>query len=132
MSDKIFSVVEAIIKDNDGRILLLQRSKNNTLFVDKWQLPGGKVEFGENVHKAIQREVLEETSCHLKKAKIDRVFSFEDAFNEFKGTTFLMVFSASINGKIKLSSDHVALAYVHPKDIKKSDLTPISLKSIFG
>ena len=42
-------VVEAILKNKEGKILLLKRSDYNTFFVDLWQLPGGKVEFGENV-----------------------------------------------------------------------------------
>ena len=37
------SVVEAIIKNKEGKVLLLKRSKSNKFFVGKWQLPGGKV-----------------------------------------------------------------------------------------
>jgi hypothetical protein len=53
------------------------------------------------------------------------------AFNGFNGTIFLMVFSAAIIGKIRLSDDHSEFNYVLPKNIKKSDLTPISEKAIF-
>lgn len=46
----------AIIKDEDGRILLQQLSDDRT-----WSLPAGMIEPGETPAEAVKREVLEET-----------------------------------------------------------------------
>ncbi|HEY5668259.1 MAG TPA: NUDIX hydrolase [Candidatus Saccharimonadales bacterium] len=46
---------KAIIKDEAGKILLLQESNG------QWDLPGGGLDQGEKPHDAIAREVIEET-----------------------------------------------------------------------
>jgi 8-oxo-dGTP diphosphatase len=125
-------IVEAIIKDKEGKLLLLKRSNSNNFFKGKWQLPGGKVNFGEHVRQAIKREIKEETALDCGELKIKKVFSFPDNFNGFKGTAFLMVFETKLEGKISLSKDHNKHGFFSLKEIKEMELTPISKKSIFG
>ncbi|MDD3084165.1 MAG: NUDIX domain-containing protein [Candidatus ainarchaeum sp.] len=128
----VASIVEAIIKDEDDKILLLKRSKKNTFFKEMWQLAGGKVEFGENINDALKREIFEETGCDCSQSKLEKVFSFYEKFNGFKGTLFLMVFSCKIEGKPKMSKDHIEYNFFSLDEIKNIKLTPISKKSIFG
>ena len=59
------SVVAAIIQDKKGRILVSQRALDATLYPGKWQVPGGKVESGENYLDALKREVKEETDLEI-------------------------------------------------------------------
>ena len=54
MKDKKVMIVEALITDSKGRILLLKRSSLNKYYVGKWQLPGGKVEFGEDLQITVK------------------------------------------------------------------------------
>jgi 8-oxo-dGTP diphosphatase len=56
--------VGAIIRDPDGRFLLIQRGKEP----DKgcWSIPGGRVEPGESDAEATVREVLEETGLAVE------------------------------------------------------------------
>jgi 8-oxo-dGTP diphosphatase len=129
--NSVYLIVEAIIKDKDNKILLLKRSENNRFFVDMWQLPGGKVELGENVQDAIKREISEETSCNSNKMSVNKVLSFKENFNGFKGTIFLMVFDVECNIKVKLSEDHNEFGFFSEKEIKKMSITPISKKSLF-
>jgi 8-oxo-dGTP diphosphatase len=42
-------------------VLLLQRSSKETFFPGYYDLPGGKVDFGENPQEAVTRELREET-----------------------------------------------------------------------
>jgi 8-oxo-dGTP pyrophosphatase MutT (NUDIX family) len=51
--------VKAIVKDNEGRILLL-REKDGS-----WEFPGGGLEHGENPRTALTREVSEETGLNV-------------------------------------------------------------------
>ncbi len=55
----VLPVAVAIIKNTAGQVLLSQRSSHKPEG-DKWEFPGGKVEAGETVEQALQRELLEE------------------------------------------------------------------------
>ena len=64
---KILNVVLCGIM-NDGRLLLIKRQKPP--YAGHWGLVGGKMEFGETVAEAAEREALEETRL---RAKFDRL-----------------------------------------------------------
>ncbi len=49
--------VRGIMRDGDK--FLLGRHGNT------WETFGGGLDFGENLHEALRREILEETGCHL-------------------------------------------------------------------
>lgn len=57
----------ALIRDEQGRILA-QKRKLTYLpeAFDKWEFPGGKVEFGEIPEQTVQREVKEEIGCEVE------------------------------------------------------------------
>lgn len=62
--------VSAVIRDGEGRVLLQRRTDN-----DLWGLPGGAVEFGESVRRALAREVLEETGLAIEIGRVVGVYS---------------------------------------------------------
>jgi len=130
-SKKTAFLVEAIVRDKSGKILLLKRSGVNKFYKGLWQLPGGKVDAGENVTHAIKRELKEETNCNNKNLVFEKVFSFNQEFNGFKGKAVLMVFSCGLVGKLKLSEDHLEHNYFSIEEIKKLKLAPNSKKAIF-
>jgi acetyl-CoA carboxylase carboxyl transferase subunit beta len=51
--------VGAVVFRQDGAVLLVQRGRPPR--AGSWSLPGGKVEEGESIGEAVEREVLEET-----------------------------------------------------------------------
>lgn len=51
--------VSSVVRDSDGRILLIKTETAG------WELPGGRVEQGENLIDAVVREALEETGCEI-------------------------------------------------------------------
>ena len=60
---KIIEVVAAVIIKDDN-ILATQRGYGE--FKGKWEFPGGKVEKGEDLEKAIIREIKEETNALIE------------------------------------------------------------------
>lgn len=59
--------VIGLAKDADGRILLQKRIAPLIPTADgKWELPGGRVEFGESPEAAVIRECEEEIGCIVR------------------------------------------------------------------
>lgn len=58
---KVFSAAKAIIVNNNKFLILKYQDKNITI----WDLPGGKIEYGETPHETLKREVKEETSLEI-------------------------------------------------------------------
>jgi 8-oxo-dGTP diphosphatase len=52
--------IAAAARTADGRLLLIRRGDSG-----KWALPGGTLEWGENLRDAITREVFEETGARV-------------------------------------------------------------------
>jgi 8-oxo-dGTP diphosphatase len=52
-------VVAAVIRRDDGRLLITQRLADDTLG-GYWEFPGGKVDPGEDLQTALRRELVEE------------------------------------------------------------------------
>jgi len=129
---KAVGIVEALIYDSTGKLLLLRRSDNNSIYVGKWQLPGGKVEKGESALEAINREVREEIACNCLSAKKLKEITFSNIFRNKKETVKLTVFSCDIDGQLALSTEHSELKFFNPKNIPKTRLAPASLRAIFS
>jgi 8-oxo-dGTP pyrophosphatase MutT (NUDIX family) len=103
-------IVQALIRKNTGEYLVIKRAKE----VEKgaWEFPGGRVDPGETVEKALEREVMEETNL---KVDIERFVGWGQGFGlkETSGKLvdrFVMFFECKlIKGKLRLCpelSDH--------------------------
>jgi 8-oxo-dGTP diphosphatase len=55
--------VGAIVRDDAGRLLLIQRGHDPDAGL--WSLPGGRIEPGETDQQAVAREILEETGLRV-------------------------------------------------------------------
>jgi len=64
-STDIFTVVAAIIRDDDGRLLITKRFDEAHLG-GLWEFPGGKVESGESLSEALIREIREELGVGIE------------------------------------------------------------------
>ena len=62
---KVVNVVAAIIENEEQEILCALRSPQMSL-PNMWEFPGGKVEQGEDLYAAIEREIAEELECKIK------------------------------------------------------------------
>jgi len=106
----------------DGRLLLLRRLDSKKFFPGNWEIPGGKVDFGESPETAVLREIKEETGLD---AKIERVFHTWSCIIERKGVQEHCVeidFLLSVTDftKIQLSPDeHSEFKWVSGKEMPK-------------
>jgi len=98
--------VDGIVETKGGMILIKRR---NPPFKDGWALPGGFVDYGEEVEKAFYREMLEELSVRTKIKKLLGVYSKPD--RDPRGHTVSIVYVASIiddEKNIKAADDAAA------------------------
>ncbi len=63
MVGRIVQCVGALVKDPDGRLLLIQRGHEPGAGL--WSLPGGRIEPGETDQQAVVREIAEETGLRV-------------------------------------------------------------------
>jgi len=105
--------------ESKGKYLVLRRSEKNVTNKGKWQFPEGKIRFGEDVFKALKREVEEETNLVVINAKLIGIHSqiLKEAHGAFR--LFRSIFKCKVIGKIKLSEDHSEYAWVNKKDLEK-------------
>ena len=74
---KSVKVVGAIIENEENEILCALRSPNMSM-PNLWEFPGGKVENGENLKEAIEREIKEELDCIIEFSSV-----FNDNIHEY-------------------------------------------------
>jgi 8-oxo-dGTP diphosphatase len=74
----VIEVVAAVLERADGSFLLAQRPPGK-VYAGWWEFPGGKVEAGEPLARALERELLEELGIRVVKAYpwITRVHVYE-------------------------------------------------------
>ena len=93
-----------IIKNS--KVLLIKKIRGP--YTGKWDVPGGKIEFGEKIADALKREVFEETGHHIHKIQF---IGYEETFENFdnkKYHLFGVFFKADIlGGKIKDLGDNI-------------------------
>jgi 8-oxo-dGTP diphosphatase len=108
------------------KFLLLKRSSSENIFPKKWELPSGKVKFGENIGDALKREVEEETGLSIKHSKFisSRSYTFDYIDEQGSKTrhNVELIFLVRVNeGKIRLSSAHEDASWVTPEESKSYD-----------
>jgi len=98
--------VDAIVIDDKKRLLLVERGRDP--YKGKFALPGGFVEYGETVERAVARELEEETGLKAKVLEIVGVYS--DPNRDPRGHTVTIVFHMEYRGGEPKGDDDAAAA----------------------
>jgi 8-oxo-dGTP diphosphatase len=102
--------VRAVVeRADDGRILLLQRSANVHTDPGLWEIPGGKLEYGEAVDDTLIREVGEETGLTIV---VGPPFSIVNFAKEPFWVTCETFACRHGQGEVRLSEEHDDFAWV--------------------
>ena len=75
LSMKTVQLAGCVIKDEAGKVLLIHR---NTERLVQWELPGGKLEVGEDLQAAAIREVYEEVGIKVAIQREIGAANFDD------------------------------------------------------
>lgn len=112
-----------IIRNEDGKILLQERTDRN-----KWGLPGGCQELGENLRQTAVREAYEETGIELDSNKLILIdtLSGESRKNSYPNgdivynNTSLYLADITNNYKLKGDSETKRLEFFNTNDVPEN------------
>lgn len=103
---------------NKGKTLLLKRSSKESFLPEYWELPGGKVNFGEIPEDGLVREYKEETGLEISVGKPFRTFSYVSS--DSNRHTVEIVYECFLKGgEVLISDAHSEFARVSENDIKE-------------
>ena len=126
---EIVVVVLGVILNDQGQVLLsLRRDEDVPLADRKWELPGGKIEFGETAVTCVKREVEEETGYLVDPyALVDCLWSniWETSEHQFL-QAILIPFLCRVTGGEEVMSDREVreLKWFSLQEIKSLNCLP--------
>ena len=110
-SHPVVAVGAIVFRDN--RVLLVRRGQPPSQ--DLWAIPGGRVEIGETLQEAAEREILEETGISIR--ALEPVYTFD--YIERDGSAFprfhyviIDLTADYISGKIRAGDDAAEARWV--------------------
>ncbi len=113
--------VKAFVSDPEGRWLLIRRSAESKWYAGQWDLPGGKVDPGEEFDVALAREIEEETGLPVELEGLVGADEFEMPHVR----VILLYMSASTPGgeaRVR-AGEHDEAVWVLPEEIKRMDIS---------
>ena len=117
MKNKIEIAVKAIIRKKGKYLILLKSKEEND--PKSFDIPGGRMEFGEDPKSALIREVKEETDLDVKIIKPTNVWSY-NANKELQ--IIAIAFLAECKSdKIRISKEHSKYEWLSFEEIIKID-----------
>ena len=109
---KTIKVVAAIIENENKEVLCALRSPEMSL-PNLWEFPGGKVEEGESLLNAIEREIQEELDCKVKAIDV-----FDENIHEYeKVIVNLIAIKCKLIDGVPKASEHSKLIYLKKENL---------------
>ncbi len=115
----------------DGRVLVLKRSQKENFLPDFFELPGGKINFGENPIDALVREIKEETNLDIKVVCPYSVFSYVSSDNQRHTVDiqFIAMIKSDVKN-LKLSSEHDLYRWIKKEELENLHVSDLMKKAI--
>lgn len=123
---RVVLVSRCFVKAGSGRFLIIKRAPTDANNAGKWEVPGGKLDEGQDLTHALEREVLEETGLLVEPIhRLAWTDSFVIGKGKYKGLTYIVLFSIArvIGGKVAMSHEHTEYKWVGYNELIGRDLT---------
>ena len=115
MDNMYFMVPQKAAIEKDGKFLIMKRAPDNPVYPNCWDLPGGRLEQGEDPTEGLKREVREETNLEIEVFKPEFIFAEKlDHYNLF------IIYKCNMLSKdLKLSKEHTEFKWATKEEILK-------------
>lgn len=129
---KVLIVVRSIIIFK-GKILLIQRSRKDSSDPLKWEIPGGKLDKGQDVKVSSERELVEEVGIFA--IPLSPLFYVDSAIamdKKYKGLPYIRIvglYTCNLD-KVRLSFEHDDFKWVTFDEALNMEITDITRKSL--
>jgi 8-oxo-dGTP diphosphatase len=122
MSDNIISVVAAMIRDDEGRMLVV-RKRGTEAFMQ----PGGKRDVGEDDITALEREIGEELGCRMVPGSARPLGEFDCvAANEPGWRVRANVYAVNVAGAVVPQAEIAEVLWIDPAAPVSIVLAPLT------
>lgn len=119
---QVKQVVCAVVQDSSGRVLMARRAPKQHL-EGLWELPGGKVEPGESLASALQRELEEELGLNATVGEeVARTIYHYD-----RGSIELIALSTMITNEISRKMVHDSVAWFNQSETVLLTVAPADI-----
>jgi len=124
--------VRAIIRE-DQKTLLLRRASGRQSILGKYELPGGRLDYGEQPEDAMARYLKDDAGLVIQSAQLYDVLTYIDHDDrDIQYTFILYLISLSANGnKVRVSQKYDQYAWKKLGDVRQEELTE-SAKLLLG
>jgi ADP-ribose pyrophosphatase YjhB (NUDIX family) len=122
--NSIVPACTVVVRDDEGKVLLIRRTDNQL-----WALPGGAMEFGENIVETAAREVEEETGLETKVTGLVGIYTDPHHLVEFSDgevrQQFSICFMADlIGGETTTSDESSEVQFIAPAELDALHIHP--------
>jgi len=104
--------VTAAVIERDGKVLVARR-RAGLVAEGLWEFPGGKVEEGEDVRRALERELEEELGVRARAGELLCAVPFEGPVTSFE----LVVFRTEVLSHDFRLTDHDQVLWLEPAEM---------------
>lgn len=123
-ANSIVVAVNAFVRDERGKVLMIQRSDNGL-----WAMPGGGQDVGEYVADTAVRETKEETGYDIEVTGLVGVYSNPNHVIAYTDgevrQQFALCFRARlVGGELETSSESPKVKWVEAKDLDSLNINP--------
>ncbi|MFC2135647.1 NUDIX domain-containing protein [Bacteroidota bacterium] len=111
----------------DGKLLVLKRASDDVQKPNIWEIPGGRLELGEDPREGIKRETKEETGIDIEILHPINVRHF--VRDDGQTITMLIFLCKALHDNVKISGEHSEFDWV-PLENCKDKLTDFFHKEL--
>jgi ribonuclease HI len=119
--------VRALIK-KDEKVLLLRRASGRQSILGKYELPGGRVDHGEQPEEALTRHLRETTGLSPQTIQLADVLTYVDHDNRDIQYAIILYFVSivSVGSDVNLNTNYDHYIWRKPSSVRQDELTELS------
>ncbi|MCX6774357.1 MAG: NUDIX domain-containing protein [Candidatus Micrarchaeota archaeon] len=119
--------VKSFIVNNRQELLLLKRSDDDPHAPGVWEVPGGRLDIGENPFEGLKREIREEANVDIEIMNPLRIHHFtRDDMQKITMITFLC---KPLSADVSISKEHTDFSWKHLENAER-EIVPSFMEDV--